>query len=98
VLQLVDDALCSATKAQKKTLKDVDENFKKATDALNAYEKRHHPNPKAPVAERMETAEEMDTSSLKFLNRLKENWSVREDFAPLLRGYSVILMSIHSRW
>jgi len=96
VLQVVDDALRSATKAQKKTLKDVDENFKKAIDALSAYEKRHHPNAKTPVAERMKTAEEMDTSSLKLLSRLKENWRVSEEFAPLNRGYFVILMLIHS--
>jgi hypothetical protein len=97
VLQVVDDALRSATKARKKTLKDVDENFKKAIDTLSAYELRHH-RLETPVAERMKTAEEQDTSSLKFLNRLKESWQVREEFAPLLYGYSVILMLIHSRW
>jgi ribosomal protein S21 len=83
VLQVVDDALRSATKAEKKTLKDVDEKFKKAIDELSAYEKRHdHYNAEKPVAERMKTAEETDTSSLKFLNRLKETWQVREEFAP----------------
>jgi hypothetical protein len=89
VLQAVDDALHSAIKARKKTLENVDENFKKAIDALSAYEKTHHPvdpNGKTPVAERMKTAEEMDISSLKFLNKLKENWLVRHEFAPLLRG------------
>lgn len=86
MLQVVDDALRSAIKAQKKTLKDVDESFKKATDALSAYERTHHPNAKTLIAERMKTAEEKDTSSLKFLNRLKENWQVREELAPLLRG------------
>ena len=98
MLQVVDDALGSATEARKKTLKGVDESFKKAIDVLSAYEKKHHPNPKTPVAERMETAEETDTSSLMFLNMLKENWRVREEFAPLFRGYFVILMLIHSRW
>jgi hypothetical protein len=44
VLQVVDDALRSTVKAQKKTLKDVDENFKKAIDALSTYEKIHNPN------------------------------------------------------
>lgn len=86
MLQVVDDALRSAIKAQKKTLKDVDESFKKAIDALSAYERTHHPNAKTLIAERMKTAEEKDTSSLKFLNRLKENWQVREELAPLLRG------------
>ena len=97
MLQVVDDALCSATKAQKKTLKDVDKNFQKAIDALSTYERIHHPNFKTPVAERMKIAEEEDTSSLKFLNRLKENSRVREEFAPLLYCYSVILTLIHSR-
>ena len=97
MLQIVDDALRSATMARKKTLRDVDENFIRATDALSAYEKRHHPNanPETPVAKRMKTAEETDTSSLKFLNRLKENWLVREEFATLRRGYTDF---IHSRW
>ena len=97
MLQVVDDAQGSATEARKKTLKEVDENFKKAIDALCAYERRHHPNAKTLVAERMKTAEETDTSSLKFLNRLKENWRVRKEFAPLFRGYFVILMFIYSR-
>jgi hypothetical protein len=97
VLQVVDDALCSATKAQKKTLKDVDENFQKAIDALSAYERIYHPYLKTPVAERMEIAEEEDTSSLKFLNRLKEDCRVREVFASLLYCYSVILTLIRSR-
>jgi hypothetical protein len=97
VLQVVDDALGSATEARKKTLKEVDENFKKAVAVLSAYEKRYHSNAKTLVAERMKTAEETDTSSLKFLNRLKENWRVREEFAPLFRGYFVTLMLIHSR-
>jgi len=95
VLQVVDDALRSATEARTKTLKDVDEKFKKAIDELSAYEERHHPKDKATVAERMKTAEETDTSSLKFLNRLKENWRVREESTPL---FLVILRLIHSRW
>lgn len=90
MLQIVDDALRSATMARKKTLRDVDENFIRATDALSAYETRHHPNANSetPVARRMKAAEETDTSSLKFLNRLKEKWHVREEFAPLRRGYT----------
>jgi hypothetical protein len=99
VLQVVDDALRSTTKAQKKTLKDVDENFKKAIEALSAYEKEHHPKLNTNVAERMKSAEETDTSSLKVLKGLKEDPArpVREEFAPLFRGNFVILMLIHSR-
>lgn len=98
MLQVVDDALRSATKARKKTLKDADEDFKKAIDALSAYETRHHPNLETSVAKRMKSAEEVDTSSLKFLNKLKESRRVRADFAHLLYGYSVMLMLIHSHW
>ena len=56
---------------------------KKAIDALSAYRKRHNPNAKTPFAERMKKAEEADMSSLTFLNRLKEDCRVREEFAPL---------------
>lgn len=95
MLRVVDDALRSTTKAQKKTLKDVDENFKKAIEALSVYEKEHHRKPNTKIAERMKSAEETDTSSLK----LKEDPArpVREEFAPLFRGNFVILMLIHSR-
>lgn len=95
---MVDDALCSATKTQKKTAKNVDKNLflSKVIDALSAYEKRH-PNAKTPVSERIKSVEETDTPSLRLLNRLKENWRVREEFAPLFRGYFVILMLVHSR-
>lgn len=99
MLQVVDDALRSATKAQKKPLKDVDENFKKAIDVLSAYEKRHHPKTNTHIAKRMRSAEETDTSSWKALKELEEDPArrVREEFAPLFRGNFVILMLIHSR-
>jgi hypothetical protein len=42
VLQVVDDALYSAAKAQRKTTNDVDAKFKKAIDALSAYEKKYY--------------------------------------------------------
>jgi hypothetical protein len=75
VLEVVDEALYSATEAQKKTSKDADKKFKMAIDALSAYETKYHP--KKIVAEKMEKAEEGDKSSSKVLNRLKENSIVR---------------------
>ena len=86
MLYIVDDALHSATRAQKMTLKNVDENFSDAIDALSGYEERHHPNARTDIAERMRTAEDMDTSSLKYSNWFKENRNVREVFALLFRG------------
>jgi hypothetical protein len=77
VLEVVDDALYSATEAQKKTSEEADEKFKKAIDALRAYETKYCPN--KIVAKRMEKAEEGDKSSSKVLNRLKENFIVREE-------------------
>ena len=77
VLKVVDDALNSATEAQRKTSKDADEAFKKAIDALRAYETKYCPY--KTVAKRMEKAEEEDKSSLKLLNRLKQNFRVREE-------------------
>lgn len=84
MLQTVDDALRSAAaKALKKTMEDIDKNFKKAIDALSTYEEKYHINSKKPVLERAKTAEDKDKSSLKFFNRLKENWRVREELTPL---------------
>ncbi|KAF8497904.1 hypothetical protein F5888DRAFT_1906654 [Russula emetica] len=40
VLQVVDDALGSATEARKKTSSETDAKFKNAIDALSAYEKK----------------------------------------------------------
>jgi hypothetical protein len=76
VLQVVDDALLSATEAQKKTSKDVDEKFKMAIEALNAYEKKYHF--KEMVTKKMAEAEAKDKSSSATLNRLKENFRVKE--------------------
>ena len=77
MLKVVDDALYSATEAQKKTSKEADETFKNAIDALRAYETKYCPY--KIVAKRMEKAEEEDKSSLKLLNRLKQNFRVREE-------------------
>ena len=85
MLQTVDDALRSAAakKAPRKTVEDIDEKFKKAIDELSTYEKEYHTNSKTPVTERVKTVEDKDKSSLKFFNRLKENWRVREELTPL---------------
>jgi hypothetical protein len=82
VLQVVDEALCSATEAQKGSSKEVDDKFKKAIDDLSDYENRYHWHPgyrEPTVAEKMKKAEEDDKSSLKFLNRLKENFRVGKE-------------------
>jgi hypothetical protein len=75
VLKVVDDALYSATEAQKKTSKDADEKFKEAIDALSVYEAKYHC--RKIVAQKMEKAEEGDKTSSKVLNRLKETFRVR---------------------
>jgi hypothetical protein len=82
LLQVVDEALVSATEAQQKTSKDADEKFKNAIDALIAYEKMHHSS--ETVAERMKKAEEVDKSSMTLLNRLKNNFHVRKELTLLL--------------
>ena len=89
VLEVVDDALGSAAA---KTPKDVDEKFKKAIEALSAYEKRCHPREtvskknvaKKTVAEKMAEAGAKDKSSSTTLNRLKEKLLVRVKPALLL--------------
>jgi hypothetical protein len=92
-LQLIDDALTAATDAGKTTSKDADDKFKKAINALIAYEKSFHS--KEIVAEKMEKAEAYDKSSSTILNRLKENFRVREYLAPFFRRP---LIPIFSRW
>jgi hypothetical protein len=72
VLEAVDEALCSATEAQKRTSKDADEKFKKAIVALSTYETEYRT--KKIVVERMKKAKVDDKSSSEFLNRLKENF------------------------
>jgi uncharacterized alpha-E superfamily protein len=80
VLQVVDDALSSATETRKKTSNDADVKLKKAIDALSAYEKKHHS--KETVTQMMAEAEAKDESSSTILKRLKETFRVREDLAP----------------
>lgn len=77
MLQVVDDALYSATEAGKKSTKKADAEFKKATDALNAYEKKYHPNQDPKVTQMMAGAKAKDKSSSTVLKRLKERLSVR---------------------
>ena len=75
MLQVVDDTLYSATEARK-TTKDTDAKFKKATDALSAYGKKYHP--KESVTNTMAEAEAKDKSSSTILKRLKETQRVRK--------------------
>lgn len=78
VSQVVDDALKSATEAERKTSKDADESFKRAIDALSDYEKKCFS--KETVSKRMAAAEAKDKSSSTVLNKLKEKLRVREGF------------------
>jgi hypothetical protein len=85
VLQVVDDALYSATTARKKTTKDVDAKFKRATVALSAYEKKYHLT--ETVAYRMAEAEAKDKSFSTILEILKETSSVRKYCDLCFTGY-----------
>ena len=80
MLQVVDDALGSATEARKKSSNDADAKFKKAIDALSAYEKKYHF--RESVTHTMAEAEAKDKSSSTTLKRLKETFRVREGHAP----------------
>jgi hypothetical protein len=78
-LELVDDALKSATEVEKKTTKQVDEKFEAATNALSRYEEDCRGRDPVPdhrrantVRERMTTAKEKDKSSSNKLNAMKE--------------------------
>ena len=77
MLQIVDDALCSATETRKKTSNDADAKLKKAIDALSVYEKKFHF--RETVTQTMTEAEAKDKSSSTMLKRLKdshqENWT-----------------------
>jgi hypothetical protein len=85
VFEVVDNALFSATEAQKKTSK-VAEKFKMAIDALRDYETKYHLNKVVTV--RMEKAEEVDKSSSELLNRLK-SFRVRKKLALFCRHTDV---------
>ena len=76
MLKVVDDALYSALNARKKTTEDANVKFKKAFDALGAYEKKYHP--RAELIYKMAEAEANDKSSKTILKRLKETSRVRK--------------------
>jgi hypothetical protein len=78
VSQVIDDALESATRAQKKPFKEADDKFNNAIDSLTDYEKKCYS--KATVAERMAEAETKDKSSSTILNKLRQKLRVREGF------------------
>ena len=78
VLEIVDNALMSATEAGKKTSKVADEEFKKAIEALSAYEEKYHTN--KIVAKKMAEAEQKDKSFLADMSQLKAKFRVREVF------------------
>lgn len=77
----------SAAKAGMKTSKEADDAFKEAVRILSRYERKYHSESEVTVSERMEKAEGEDKSSLKFLNRLKETFRVRESFQFPLSQY-----------
>jgi len=85
VLQVVDDALYSVTEARKKTTKDADAKFKKATDALSTYEQKYHL--KETVTNTMAEAEAKDKSSSTILKRLKETLRVRKNLGLCFATY-----------
>ena len=91
-MQLVDDALMSATKAGKKTSNEADKAFKNSVSKLSEYEIKYHF--KETVAKMVEKAEEEDKSSLKTLNSLLEKFRVRKELITLLH---CTLMPIFSR-
>jgi hypothetical protein len=81
VLQVVDDALYSAAEAGKKTTKDADTKFKKATYALSAYEKKYHRT--ETFTHVMVEAEAEDKSSSTVLKRMKETLRVLRKYLDL---------------
>ena len=86
MLELVDDALKSATEAETKKSKVADEKFSKAIESLKEYEEYYHPSNLNlnPVEARMKDAKANDKSSSTFLHRLKENVLVRDKLSSLL--------------
>lgn len=84
-----------ATKAGKKTSEEADKAFEYAVSRLGYYEWKYHLKDSGAVAKRIKTAEEVDKSSLKFLNNLKEKFRVREELMTLLHH---TLKLIISRW
>jgi hypothetical protein len=81
------------TETGKTTSKDADNKFKKGINALITNEKKFHS--KEIVAEKMKKTGAYDKSYSTILNRLKENFHVREYLAPFFRRP---LIPIFSRW
>jgi hypothetical protein len=96
VLELVDDALKSATEAETKKSKVADEKFSKAIELLKKYEEDYHPSYPS-VEERMKKAKADDKSSSTFLRRLMEKDPVRDQPSPFLRGILIPMFSQLSR-
>ena len=76
VQQIVDDALDSAAVAGNETTNDADAKFKRAIDALSAFERKYHA--RETVTRTMAEAEAKDKSSSTILKTLKEIFRVRE--------------------
>jgi hypothetical protein len=91
VLEVIDDALMSATKAEKKTSEEADKAFEYAVSRLGYYEWKYHSN--KIVVESMKEAEETDKSSLKFLNSLEEKCRVRAKLMTLLHHTLTLIFS-----
>jgi hypothetical protein len=81
----------SATEAKKGTSEKANKAFDDAVSELVEYEKKNYS--KKTVAERIKKAEEADKSSLKFLNSLKEKFSVREELITLLHRTLTLVFS-----
>ena len=76
MLQVVDNALGSATEARKKTSNNADTKVKKAIHMLSTYGKKYYPT--EPITHMMAEAEANDEPSLTTLERLEEIVCVRD--------------------
>ena len=76
MLQVVDDALSSATEERKKISNDADAKFKRAISALSAFEKKHYTS--ETVTRTMAEAEAKDKSYLTIFKREEEIVCVSE--------------------
>ena len=82
VSQAVDDALKSAAEAQNKKSKEANEKFETATDALDDYGKKWHPNENVALAVTTKMGEakarDKSESSSKILNKMKETLGLKK--------------------
>jgi hypothetical protein len=92
VLEVVDGALYSVTEARKKATKDANAKFKKAVDALTAYEKKYHS--RETVALTMAEARAKDQSSLTILQKLKETLRVIKHLDLCFAAYSYWFLAV----